>query len=151
MVFRSQEHQETVDYVKEVKSGRALVRQPGHMKSSEASVKSWLKSGTNMPDEMDAVQSQRYWDAELDLDSSESKGLGSLPIPDLRDLEDVFATTVVVGFGLGLVALVNPALVPVIIGFVGKVAVGVGVGGATIGYSIDAVKHKLRERKEKSQ
>lgn len=141
MVFRSKEQRETVEYVKTVKSGAFTGRKPEHIQESDATIKSWLKNGTNMPDEMYDIQQQAYWDAELNPSKSNSKGL---PIPNLTDPEDILATTIVSGFGLGLVALVNPALVPVVLGFAGKCLLGIGLTSATTGLAINIIRDKVR-------
>jgi hypothetical protein len=144
MLFRSREQQETVDYVKAVKTGKASGRTPDNIKSSEATIKNWIKSGTNMPSEFESVQSQKDWNAEFN-SSNESKNL-SLPFPDLTDPEDIFATVLVSGFGLGLLAMVNPALVPVVLSFIGKGLVGVGATFTTTGFVIDKIKSKAMRK-----
>jgi hypothetical protein len=141
-LFRTKEQDRTVDYIKDVKSGVFAGKKPDNFEISDASLNNWLKTGTNIPEELYSIQDQESWDKELN-SSNDSK---SFPIPNLGNPEDIFAATLVSGFGLGLLGMVNPALVPIALGYIGKGLVTVGVTFITTGYIGNKIKNKAKKR-----
>lgn len=99
--------QQTEEYVRAMKEGKFCLK-PGHMETSDVSIKNWLETGKNMPDELYELHSKAGWDQAL---GSKTGGI-SLKRKEKSDTSDRLTFLALASFMYISGSVVFPGMAP---------------------------------------